>query len=206
MIQEINLYQPILRQSPKVFSARTMTQIVGVVIVALLALYAWGLWQTHALQAHITQLQQQQSRDNATLTRLEVAITEHQPSTALTQALVEARRDVKRKQTLLKALSRTGGTGTNGFAPLLAGLAHTRIRGLWFTDIDISSAGSDLRLAGATTRSVAVPQLINKLAHVPAFSTVTFKQMKISRSHGAKMTFLLSTAAPEPQQQDTPAP
>ncbi|HET6656083.1 MAG TPA: PilN domain-containing protein [Gammaproteobacteria bacterium] len=198
MIQQINLYQPILREPQKVFSARTMGQALAIIAAALVLLYAWGSWQTHELKARVATLQAQQRHDNAVLEKLEATLAARQPSAALSQALAAAEHERDARQALLEALSAPHRANTAGFAPVLEGLARTRVPGLWLTGIAVANGGADIRLAGRTTRSARVPELVHQLADASAFSGVEFKRLEIRRdddqAHGrAQLDFLLST-------------
>ncbi|HET6655452.1 MAG TPA: PilN domain-containing protein [Gammaproteobacteria bacterium] len=200
MIQQINLYQPILRKPQKVFSARTMSQALAIIAGALILLYSWGIWQTHQLNGRIAMLQAQQRHENEVLEKLEATLAARQPSAALSQALAAAEHERDAKQALLKALSAPHRVNTAGFASVLEGLARTSVPGLWLTRIALANGGDDISLVGATTRSAQVPELVHKLAAAPAFSGVEFKQLEIRRdddqAHGrAQLDFLLSTTA-----------
>lgn len=197
--QQINLYQPIFRKPRRVFSVRAMAETAGVVVIALILLYGWALWQTHHLNVRLTALRAEQAHDSQLLDRLGKKLAARQPSAALAQALATAKVDRDAKRALLKTLTAPNHVNTTGFAPALTGLARTPIAGLWLTGITLADGGHQVRLAGATTRSAQVPNLVRKLADAPAFAGVEFKQLKIerdtSRSGPARLDFLLSTTA-----------
>ena len=57
MIQQINLYQPMLRQPKRIFSALTILQIWSVVALALVVLTGFGQWRVGALAGRLTGLE-----------------------------------------------------------------------------------------------------------------------------------------------------
>ncbi len=205
MNQQVNLYQPIPRQREKVFSALTLAQALGVIVVALLALYGWAAWRTAGLDHRVEQLRARREHADRTLKRLEAAIAARRPSAALNQALKTAKTDRDARRALLAALASPRHASTQGFAEVLTDLARAPVPQLWLTDITLDDGGSHIRLTGATTRSARVPQLVETLADESAFAGVEFRQLKISRAdpsaespHGrAHLNFVLSTAAPE---------
>lgn len=197
--QQVNLYQPIFRKARKVFSVQTMAQAVGIVLLALILLYGWALWQTHQLRSQLVAMQAQQAHASEVLDRLETTLAKRRPSAALTQALTEAEAERDVRQALLKVLTAPHRANTSGFAPALEGLARTPIAGLWLTGITLADGGDQIQLTGATTRSTQVPKLVTKLADAPAFAGVEFKRLQIerdtSKSGPARLDFLLSTTA-----------
>ena len=60
MSQQVNLYQPILRSQPKVFSALTILQFGGLLLLGLSLIYGYARWQDAKLSRDVTSLQAQQ--------------------------------------------------------------------------------------------------------------------------------------------------
>ncbi|HET7306371.1 MAG TPA: PilN domain-containing protein [Gammaproteobacteria bacterium] len=197
--QQINLYQPIFRKPRKVFSVRTMVQAAGIVLLALILLYGWAVWQTHQLHNRLVAMQGQQAHDSEVLSRLEATLAKRRPSAALTQALAAAESERDAREALLKALTAPHRANTTGFAPALEGLARTPVDGLWLTGITLADGGDQIQLTGATTRSTQVPKLVRDLADAPAFAGVEFKRLQIerdtSKSGPGRLDFVLSTTA-----------
>ena len=50
MSQQINLYNPLFLRKEKYFSARTMLQSIGLIVLGLAVLYAYALLQTRELE------------------------------------------------------------------------------------------------------------------------------------------------------------
>jgi len=90
MRQQINLYQPVFRRERKVFSAVAMIQVLALMFVALLGVYAWQFVATHALQQQLKADQQRQGTARMQLSALILKLSSRKVSPALAQALTQA--------------------------------------------------------------------------------------------------------------------
>ena len=126
MYQQINLYQPIFRKQRQIFSAVTMLQALGIVAVALLGLYGYGVAKVSALEADVVQLEGSERALTTQLMRFDPALGRESPCGAhaelkrLNATLLDQQRliDVLRMQPLGDAA---------GFSGYLAALArHAR--------------------------------------------------------------------------------
>lgn len=197
MNQQINLYQPIFRKQPKVFSALTILQTVLVVFAGLLLIYAYGRWQDAKLGHTLSELEAQRA---AGLNRMQALAQKYPPRTKSplleqqVQRLV-AERDAK--QRILAALSGKTPANTAGFSTFLVGLARERVNGLWLTDFAIHHGGADINLAGSALRPELVPRYLQKLSSESAFSGKTFKTLLMTRpkTGPVRIDFFLQTQA-----------
>ena len=77
MYQQINLYQPIFRKQRQIFSATTMLQALGLVVIALLAIYTYGLLQVGDLEVEVVQLEGRERALTTQLARIDPSFTEN---------------------------------------------------------------------------------------------------------------------------------
>lgn len=181
MNQQINLYQPIFRKQPKVFSALTILQAVLAVAVGLMLIYAYGRWQDIKLSRALSELKAQRT---ASLNRVQL-LAEKYPSRTKSPLLEQEvqRLAAERDATLriLTALSGKTPGNTTGFSAFLEGLAHEHIDGLWLTDFAIGNGGADITLAGSALRPQLVPRYLQKLSLERAFTGKAFKSLLMTR-------------------------
>lgn len=181
MKQQINLFQPIFRTPRPLFSARAMAQIVGVVLLAIAGVHAYGTWQVTHLRQHLAQLGELRDRE---LTRLEHANAQHPPrqSNPLLKAALAQSGDALARAHRLAAALNTGTFGnTTGFSAHLAGLARQRVEGTWLTRVSVAAGGDAIAVAGEAMRPELVPALVRRLAAEPAFAGKTFGSLKLAQ-------------------------
>ena len=75
--QQVNLYQPIFRRQRQIFSAVTMLQSTAAVVIALMTIYFYGLWQVGLLEDQALQLEGRERAYSAQLARLDPSDSEN---------------------------------------------------------------------------------------------------------------------------------
>lgn len=199
MTQQVNLYQPILRQQKRVFSSETILMIVAGVGIVMLLLWAFNAWQLGVQRDRLAEVQARETETAARVAKLSRQISQQVVSTELRQRVeqLRAERDLKDRlfQTLFAEDSNQG-RFSNGFVPPLEALGRQRIGGLWLTRIAFVSSGQDIELAGRTERAELVPQLVGNLGKEEALSTLVFQNVRVLQD-GSRLSFELSTRPPE---------
>ncbi len=194
MRQQVNLYQPVFRRERKVFSAVAMIQVLVLVFVSLLGVYAWQSVATHALQQQLKVNQQRQDMARKQLSALVLKLSSRKVSPALARALSRARQDLVGRRTVLRALSSQARGNTRGFAPVLDALSHSVRAGIWLTGVDLADGGTQFALAGRITRGEMLPRYLDLLRHRPAVSGYRFATLEIVRDKkSGRLRFLLAT-------------
>lgn len=196
MNQQINLYQPIFRTQPKVFSAITIAQAGLLLTLGLLAVYGYAYWQNTQLDHEVTRLQAQQ---DALLKRIEEFSTRfpvRQKNPQLDHQLTRLTAERAGKARAVAVLSDGVFGNTNGFSTYFAGLAHQHIEGLWLTGLSIADGGQQLSISGRTVDAPLVPRYLQQLAGEAAFNGREFKTFQMARgADTALIDFSLHTAA-----------
>lgn len=178
MYQQINLYQPIFRKQRQIFSAVTMLQAIGVVAVALLAIYGYGLVQVRALEAAVVQLERREIALTTQLTRIDPALSANR------RAEIEA--DVRRlnatlldQQRLIDVLRDQPLGRTEGFSGYLAALARQRTPELWLTSFAINGGTGAIEISGRTLEPELVPEYMQRLGREAALAGQQFDRFEI---------------------------
>jgi Tfp pilus assembly protein PilN len=191
--QQVNLYQPIFRRQRQIFSALAMLQASGVVALALLLLYAYGLWQVASLETEAVQLEGREKAYTARLASLD-PMSSHQRRSDIERQVAELNARLLEQQKLVEVLRAQPLGGTAGFSAQLAALARRHIDGLWLTRVRIQGAAHALDLAGKTVRPGLVPDYLLNLGKEDALAGQKFGELKIERSEdGAEISFSVSS-------------
>lgn len=196
-MQQINLYQPILRKQEKVFSLKTLLQGNLIILVALLLIYLFTLYQTRSLEGQYENMQRELTERSKSLVQLQQQFPPRNKSQTLAKQLEARQAQLAHKRRLLNELRQqnTGADGNPGFSEQLSGLARQDVEAVWLERISVRG-GKQLTLQGWATAPEEIPRLLQRLAGEPSFSGTHFSQVQISRSADAtpSVAFRLETA------------
>jgi hypothetical protein len=196
MSQQVNLYQPILRAQPKVFSALTIVQFCGLLLLGLSVIYGYARWQDAKLGRDVISLQSQQ---DALLKRIEDFNTRYpmkQKNPDLERQLASLMADRSGKARAIEVLSGGVFGNTQGFSGYLEGLARQHVEGVWLTGVTISDGGEQLGLSGSTLDAQLVPRYLQQLSAEQAYKGREFNTFQMLRGEAPPhIDFTLHTAA-----------
>jgi Tfp pilus assembly protein PilN len=182
--QQINLYNPLFLKQEKYFSARTMTQALGLIALGLLGLYAYALIESrtgeHAADQYRRQAAAQQEQAVALTTRL----AGQGRSSALEADVGRLDAEVRGKRATLQALG-TGELGnTDGFSDFLAAFARQAQPGVWLTGVDIADSGNELAVRGRALRPELVPAYLRALNNESMMRGRRVTEMRLTAKAG----------------------
>jgi Tfp pilus assembly protein PilN len=186
MRQQINLYQPALREEPQLLGARTALAVLAAVVIALTAIWGYGTYKVHRLEQSAQTLRQEQEKQNQAL-----AIAGTFSASRATPAELEARvRQTEAEvvgRTRALALLRAGALGrTTGFADRLEALARRHLDGVWIDRMALSGATGSMSLGGATFDPNLVPRYLQNLGQESVLAGARFDELVIDRPAGKK--------------------
>ncbi|MHB8746268.1 MAG: PilN domain-containing protein [Gammaproteobacteria bacterium] len=196
MTQQVNLYQPIFRAQPKVFSAVTIAQASLLLTLGLAAMYGYARWQNGQLDRQVTRLQAQQDELLKHIEDFSTRFPAKQKNPALDRQAARLTAERAGKARAVAVLSDGVFGNTHGFSTYFAGLAHQHVEGLWLTGLAIGDGGQQLSLSGRTVDAPLVPRYLQQLTAEPAFNGREFKTFQMARgTDTALIDFSLHTAA-----------
>lgn len=182
MKQQVNLYQPLFRKQEKIFSAKTMLQAAGIILIGMVLLYLFESWQIQNLKTQVALLQKQRDDNAAQVARLAQQFPEKKKDPALARAVEREQKRLKTRQQVISTLQERALGNLDGFSEHLAGLSRQRLSQLWLTRITIAQGGTDLALHGSTYQQEQLPQYLQNLSQEKAFLGTGFKHFLMSRS------------------------
>jgi Tfp pilus assembly protein PilN len=180
MYQQINLYQPIFRKQRQVFSATTMAQALGIVIVALLALYVYGALQVAGLEVEVVQLEGREKALTTQLARIDPRLSQNRRE-EVEEELRRLNATLLDQQRLVEVLRDDPLGSTQGFSPYLAALGRQRTPELWLTELAINGGSGAIELAGRSTRPDLVPEYLQRLGREAVLVGQQFDRFEIER-------------------------
>lgn len=194
-MQQINLFQPVFRREAKVFSARTLAQVLGLALVlgvAGVALLQLQLGR-HGATRNLLDVQYRQLE-----TRLQALENQADPGVlaaldtriqALETRLADGAVELAQIRSLV--IERSG-----GFSPMLEALARHPLDGLWLTGIRL--ADDALELQGLARHPELIPQYLDRLGDDPALDRWPLAVVQVTRESddAGLLRFTLRSAAP----------
>ena len=162
MSQQINLYNPLLLKQKKIFSSKTMAQAMGLIVLGLIAGYAYAYFQVAALQMESEHAAKRQEVAQARLTRIAQQFGPRQKSGDLALSITRAEAELQALTEVQAALNQGGLGSASGFSPYLKALARQAVEGLWLTGF--SATGSEMAISGRTLKPGSVPDYIHRLS------------------------------------------
>ncbi len=94
----------------------------------------------------------------------------------------------------MKALEQQEFGTSAGFSPRLTALAHTRVEGLWLTNVALSGSQGEMRLAGESLFAALVPEYLQALSLEPAMAGAAFASLEMERlTETNRITFNVSS-------------
>jgi hypothetical protein len=198
--QQINLFNPIFLQQKKIFSARTMAQALGVLVVGLAAIQGYGGMRVDALEREASAGAAQLAAREARLAMVKKEFVPRQKSAAVDAELAEAERQLADLREVSGVLDRGELGNTQGYAEYFRALARQHQDGLWLTGVSISGAGTAVGVRGRALDPQRVPAYLNRLTQEPVMRGKHFGSMQIGK--GAPLTRVdgdgKSSTAPAP--------
>jgi hypothetical protein len=199
-MQQVNLYQPILRKQEKVFSAKTLLQGNLLVLAGLVLIYLYTVFQTQGLKDQLKQTGQQREVQIKRLAELSAQYPPRSKDASLAARLEQARATLQRKRTILTAVKDLGLDSEVNFSRHLTSLARQDLPDLWLQRIFLQY-GQHVELQGSAYRAEEVPLYLQRLSEETAFNGAEFQTVVIARSEefADRVTFTLSSKPPVPE-------
>ena len=168
MSQQINLYSPIFLSKKKYFSAVTLLQGLGLIVISMAGFYAYAMYQVSALVTQAADVDKRLTIERARLTKVTAEFSPRQRNSVLEEEVKLAEAQLASKQRVAQ-LFKSGGVGaTKGFSEFMRALARQSVNGLWLTGFDISGSGSSIAISGRTVVPGLVPTYLQRLSGEPA--------------------------------------
>ncbi len=179
MHQQVNLYQPVFRRQQKVFSAVTLSQILGAVLLLLLTLLGHAHWSLAELKTTRASLQEQFDQVQQALVALGSA-SAGADTRVLDAEIAQLQDTLDNRRLLLQQFDRIALDNTGGFAAGFEALAHRDMAGLWLTGVSFDEHGA-IELRGVALDPRLIPRYLQLLARQPELSGQRFDSVIIRR-------------------------
>jgi Tfp pilus assembly protein PilN len=182
--QQVNLYQPIFRVAPKIFSTVTLLQILAAVTLLLLGIYVHAQIKLAGLQRTASALGQQYQQLETQLAALE-AVGQSATDGTLETGIGALQATAREHRELLAKIEQLAIKPNPGFGAFLEVLARHTLPGLWLTGIELREGG-DVELRGTARDPQLVPRYLQQLPDEPRFKALRLGSVNIVRRESGK--------------------
>ena len=197
MRQEVNFFRGD-GKPPQLFLGLDWMFRASLGVVAIFGLITGTQWYFgHSLAEQVDAAQLEVAQLEDSFKSLQVAYPQPKPDLV---AIAEADRLQRRVDGLQSLLTRLAGDDwvlRGGFVAYFEGLARHAVADVWLTDIQFTSGGKHMNLAGTALDSAKIPAWVQGLGGEPAFKTKTFSDLSIARpqQHPGQVNFVLRSQA-----------
>lgn len=182
MLQQINLYQDVLRKEERTSVLRPLALAFFGGLVLLLLVSVFLLWQSGSLRQQLVTLESEQTRLVANLAEL----ARQYPPKAQSQLLEEEVANLvlarDGRGPLVQLLKIESQKNTGGFSVLLESLARQNPSGVWLRRVGITAGGHQLLLVGSTQSPQLAPLYLQQLGQEPSLAGLEFERLLMDRS------------------------
>jgi hypothetical protein len=177
--QQINLFNPIFLKQKKYFSARTMAQSLGLILlgVALVAVYA--NYQLFKLRTESVSAAMQLNVAQSQLAKLNATLEPRQKSKTLDNEILRSEAQMQNLRQILETLNKGEFGNTKGYSDYLRAYSRQIVAGVWLTGISITGAGNEIGITGRATKPELVPNYINRLKSEVIMQGKTFSTLEM---------------------------
>ena len=179
MMRQINLFNPALLPQKQQFSAGTMLQAMGVIVLVLLGFVWFGQWQLSHLQKQSSANAKQLTSLRAQLEKLNASMPPREKSLRLVQDLSKAEQQLQGLQEVQGWLQSGSFGNSVGYASYMSALARQTVPGLWLTGFSFGGPGQSLALNGRVMQADLLPQFVQALSKEPSFHGKSFDGLEI---------------------------
>jgi Tfp pilus assembly protein PilN len=177
--QQINLFNPIFLKQKKYFSAVTMAQSLGMILLGLVLVMAYADYQLTKLKREEVAVTAQLSASQTQLARLNAEFVPRQKSKALENEILKSESDISNLQQVFETLRKGEFGNTKGYSAYMRAYSRQIVGGLWLTGFSIYGAGNEIEIKGRATRPELIPAYINRLKGEAIMQGKTFAALEM---------------------------
>ena len=186
MSQQINLYNPLFLEKKKYFSAVTMSQALGLIVLGLALFYAFAFWQDRSLARQIGESGRAYEQQRQQFAKITAELSPEKREAQLDQDLKSVEAAIALRRSLRGELGTGALAGPAGYSEYLRAFARQTVQGLWLTSIQIAEGGGQLTMSGRALQADLVPVLIGRLKQESVLRGRPLEGLAITRSTAGK--------------------
>ena len=179
MSQQINLFNPQFLEKRKYFSAMTMVQALGLLLLGIVAFYGFAVWNERDLARRATESSRAYELQKQQFAKASADLNPDKREAQIDQDLKNVEAAIALRKVLLSEIQ-SGGAYV--YSEYLRAFARQSVQGLWLTGIQIGESGGPMTLSGRALQPDLVPVLISRLQREAVLKGRPLEALVITRS------------------------
>ncbi len=181
MSQQINLFNPLLLKQRKYFSAITMMQALGLILLGCLGIAIYTNYQVSSLTKAAAATTARLGESQAQLAQVNAAYAARQKNKSLEADIQKAEMDAKSLQQIMDILHKGEFGNKTGYAEYMRAFSRQILDGVWLTGFNIYGAGSEIGIQGRALQPELVPTYLTHLKREPVMQGKSFAVLEMQR-------------------------
>ncbi|GAB1231810.1 fimbrial assembly protein [Ferrigenium sp. UT5] len=181
MSQQINLFNPIFLKQKKYFSAVTMLQALGLIVLGSLLFYGYAWYQVRELARQTTEMTKRYESEQKRLVNYANEFSPQRAQQELNAELSSLEAQAQVQEAILQTLKSGAIGNTQGYSEYLIAFARQSLRGLWLTGFNINGDGAQISLQGAVTNPQLLPTYIQRMGREAVMRGKTFESLQMKQ-------------------------
>ena len=181
MSQQINLFNPQFLQQKKYFSAVTMAQALGLLVLGIIAFYGFAFWQDRDLVRRTAESSRTYELQKQQFAKASAELSPDKIEAQLDQDLKSIEAAIALRRALLGEI-RSGPGAAFAYSEYLRAFARQTVPGLWLTGVQIGEGGGQMKVNGRALEADLVPVLIARLKQEPILRGRPLEALAITRT------------------------
>jgi len=177
--QQINLFNPIFLKQKKYFSALTMVQALGLILLGVIAMGVLVRTQLPRVRAEAEAVTAQLEAARQQLATLEAGLRQRQKDGGLEAEVRRLEAEIDGLQKVTVTLGQGEFGNANGYSDYMRAFARQIEDGIWLTSFSIAAGGSEIGIAGRALRPELVPAYLKRLSAEPTMRGRSFDGLEM---------------------------
>lgn len=182
MIQQVNLYQDIIRQeqAKTAFNPYAAALMLATIVFTVVSLYLF--WNLTNLKTQVAQSRKALSAEEAKVAALLSKVPKKSMDTSIIAQIVQQQNKVNELTQTIQFLSQNVFNNNHGFSSYLQALSNQSVPEVWLTRIFINEPEQKITLEGSTFQSDQIPFFLYQLQKERVFQGHSFAQLTMLKS------------------------
>jgi hypothetical protein len=176
--QQINLFNPQFLEKRRYFSAVTMVQALGLLLLGIVAFYGFALWKDRDLARQAAESSRTYQLQKQQFAKASADLNPEKLEAQVDQDLKNVEVAIAVRRALLGEIQ---SGGAYAYSDYLRAFARQTVQGLWLTGIQIAEAGGQLNVSGRALEPDLVPALISRLQREAVLKGRPLEALAITR-------------------------
>lgn len=186
MSQQINLFNPVFLKQKKYFSAVTMAQALGMIVLGIGLMGLYVNMQLGRLRPEANVVTAQLEAARAQLASVKATQGIRQKDDALDLQVRRTESEVAALQRVSYLLSQGDIGNASGYSDYMRAFSRQIVDGVWLTEFSIGGGGGHIALAGRALRPELVPAYLSRLSNEPTMHGRSFGVFELHAPDGTQ--------------------